>query len=178
MQLIIIFFILLIIIVAIIFQYNQLIKLKTQVKQSKGTIDVYLQQRFDLIPNLVQVVKGYANFEASTFENITKLRSQYNQTKKIEISEKLNNSINTILLTAEQYPNLKADEQFSYLQKMLTKIENELQAARRLYNLSVTKYNTKINTIPFNIVAKVFNFKKEPLFEIEAESTKNINIKF
>ena len=61
---------------------------------------------------------------------------------------------------------------------MLTKIENELQAARRLYNLSVTKYNTKINTIPFNIVAKVFNFKKEPLFEIEAESTKNINIKF
>lgn len=107
--------------------------MKLKVKQSKSGIDVYLQQIFDLIQNLVNTVKGYMNYEKETFENITKLRTQYNETKDIKVSEELNNQINKILAVAENYPNLKASEQFLELQKNLSKIESQLQAARRLY---------------------------------------------
>ena len=151
-----------VIFVLIVFaQYNTLTKLKLKVKQSKSGIDVYLQQRFDLIPNLVNTVKGYMNYEKETFENITKLRTQYNETKDIKVSEELNNQINKILAVAENYPNLKTSEQFLELQKNLSKIESQLQAARRLYNNDVTKYNTKISVIPYNIIAMLFGFNEE-----------------
>ena len=132
--------IILVILVLIIFvQYNTLTKLKLKVKQSKSGIDVYLQQRFDLLPNLVNTVKGYLNYETEAFENIAKLRAQYNKTKDIKVSEELNNQMNRMLAVAENYPNLKASEQFLELQKNLSKIESQLQAARRLYNNDVTR---------------------------------------
>ena len=140
-----------ILILLVFIQYNTLTKLKLKVKQSKSGIDVYLQQRFDLIPNLVNTVKGYMTYEKETFENIVKLRTQYNETKDIKVSEELNNQINKIIAVAENYPELKVSEQFLNLQKNLTKIESQLQAARRIYNNDVTKYNTKIKIIPYNI---------------------------
>lgn len=166
-----------VIFVLIVFaQYNTLTKLKLKVKQSKSGIDVYLQQRFDLIPNLVNTVKGYMNYEKETFENITKLRTQYNETKDIKVSEELNNQINKILAVAENYPNLKTSEQFLELQKNLSKIESQLQAARRLYNNDVTKYNTKISVIPYNIIAMLFGFNEEYLFQIDENVKQNIAV--
>ena len=155
-----------VLILLVFIQYNQLAKLKLRVEQSKSGIDVYLQQRFDLIPNLVNTVKGYMDYEKETFENITKLRNQYNETKNIKISEELNNQINQIVAVAENYPELKASEQFLNLQRNLSKIESQLQAARRIFNNDVTKYNTKINIVPYNIIAMLFGFNEESLFQI------------
>lgn len=164
-----------VILVLVVFaQYNTLTKLKLKVKQSKSGIDVYLQQRFDLIPNLVNTVKCYINYEKETFETLTKLRAQYLETKDIKISEELNNQINRILAVAENYPNLKASEQFLELQKNLSKIESQLQAARRLYNNDVTTYNTKIHVIPYNIIALLFGFNEECLFQIDESVKQNI----
>ena len=137
----IILIVLVVIIELIVFiQYNSLTKLKMNVKQCKSGIDVYLQQRFDLIPNLVQVVKEYMNYEKETLQTIIELRAQYNNTKDIKVSETLNNKLNNIIAIAENYPELKASEQFLNLQKNLSKIESQLQAARRIYNNDVTKY--------------------------------------
>ena len=167
-----------IIILVLLIQYNSITKLKMKVKQSKSGIDVYLQQRFDLIPNLVKVVKGYMDYEKETLQKIIELRTQYNETKDIKISETLNNQLNNIVAVAENYPELKASEQFLNLQKNLSKIESQLQAARRIYNNDVTKYNTKINIIPYNIIATIFGFEEEYLFQISKENAKNnIDIK-
>lgn len=168
--------ILFVLIILIVVQYNSLTKLKIKIKQSKSCIDVYLQQRFDLIPNLVNTVKGYMNYEKETFEKIIKLRTQYNETKDLKVSEELNNQINKILAVAEIYPNLKASEQFLELQKNLSKIESQLQAARRLYNNDVTKYNTKIHVVPYNFIAMLFGFNEEYLFQINENTKQNITI--
>lgn len=169
--------VILVIIILIVFaQYNTLTKLKLKVKQSKSGINIYLQQRFDLIPNLVNTVKGYMNYEKETFENITKLRNQYNETKDIKVSEELYTQINKILAVAENYPDLKASEQFLNLQKNLSKIESQLQAARRLYNNDVTKYNIKISVIPYNIIAMLFGFNEEYLFQIDQNANQNISV--
>ncbi len=165
-----------VLILLVFIQYNQLAKLKLRVEQSKSGIDVYLQQRFDLIPNLVNTVKGYIDYEKETFENITKLRNQYNETKNIKISEELNNQINQIVAVAENYPELKASEQFLNLQRNLSKIESQLQAARRIFNNDVTKYNTKINIVPYNIIAILFGFNEESLFQINDETKNNISV--
>lgn len=141
--------------------------MKLNVKQSESAIDVYLQQRFDLIPNLVNITKGYMNYEKEMFENIVKLRMQYNENKNIKLSQELNNKLNRVIEMAENYPELRASEQFIKLQKALSKMEGQLQAARRIYNNDVTKYNTKINSIPYNIIAALFGFKEENLFEME-----------
>lgn len=102
-------------------QYNTLVKLKMKVKQAKSGVDVYCQQRFDLIPNLIETVKGYMKHEKEVFENITKLRTEYNNTKDIKVSRELNRQMNSIIAVAENYPDLKASEQFLNLQKKLRK---------------------------------------------------------
>ena len=166
-----------VLLVLIVFgQYNTLVKLKMKVKQAKSGIDVYCQQRFDLIPNLIETVKGYMKHEKEVFENITKLRTEYNNTKDIKVSQELNKQMNSIIAVAENYPDLKASEQFLNLQKNLEKIESQLQAARRIYNNDVTNYNTKISVVPYNIIASMFNFESESLFELEDENAKK-NIK-
>ena len=111
-------------------------------------------QRFDLIPNLVDCVKGYSNHEKSIFTEIANLRSAYmKQPKNIKSAETLNNKMNQLIAVAENYPELKASEQYLNLQKNLTKIESQLQAARRIYNLEVTNYNTKLDVVPSNLIA-------------------------
>lgn len=166
-----------IIILIILSKYNKIIKLQNNVKQSKSGIDIYLNQRFDLIPNLIECVKGYTKHEKDTLENITKMREEYiNSNKNLKNAEKINDSMNRIMAIAENYPELKASEQFLNLQKNLSKMESQLQAARRIYNNEVTKYNTSIGVVPNNIVAKMFGFKEKELFEIEEYKKENINV--
>lgn len=169
-----IFFGLLIIIIIII--YNNIIHLRNNVRKSESGIDVYLQQRFDLIPNLVEVTKQYMNYENDILEKITKLRTAYNQNKDINASNELNNQYKTIMAVIENYPELKTNEQFLKLQKSLIKIESQLQAARRIYNNDVTKYNTKISTFPNNLIAHMFRFKEKELFTLDGEE--KVEIKF
>jgi len=166
-----------IVIIYILASYNKLIKYKNKIKQSKSGIDIYLNQRFDLIPNLVECVKQYTKHEKSVLENITKMRTEYmNSNKKLKEAEELNSMLNGILVIAENYPELKSSEQFLNLQKTLTKIESQLQAARRIYNNDVTIYNTAIEAVPKNIIAKMFGFKELELFQIEEYKRKNIDI--
>jgi LemA protein len=165
-----------VILLIILSQYNKLVRQKNSVKQAQSGIDVYLNQRFDLIPNLVECVKGYAKHEAEVLEKITQLRAEYSRSKDIKEAEKLNNGINQVIAVAEQYPELKASEQFLNLQKSLSKMESQLQAARRIYNNEVTAYNTTINTVPTNIIAKMFNFKEAELFTVEDYKKENIQV--
>lgn len=168
----------LVLLILLFVQYNIIIKLKLKVQQSKSTIDIYCQQRFDLIPNLVEVVKNYQKYEENIFKDITKLRTEYNKTKDINIGQDLNNRLNYVICYLENYPELKASELFLDLQKNLQKMESQLQAARRIYNNDVTKYNTKINIFPFNIIAKIFGFKPEMLFQVDdTEIRDDISIK-
>lgn len=178
---VLVFILILIVIILILVlfgKYNQLVKLKNKVKQARSSIDVYLNQRFDLIPNLVECVKGYVKHEKEVLEEITNLRTDYSKSKDLKKAENLNNNINKVIAVAENYPELKASEQFLSLQNNLSKIESQLQAARRIYNSEVTEYNTKISVVPNNIVASIFNFKEEELFKIEEFKKENINISF
>lgn len=172
--------VLIVIAVIIIFlfaQYNSLIKRKKKVEQAKSGIDVYLMQRFNLIPNLVECVKGYAKHEESIFEKVTQMRTSYMNSKNLKEGAELNSECNHIIAMGESYPELKASEQFLNLQKNLSKMESQLQAARRIYNSEVTAYNTKISVVPTNIIASMFNFKEEDLFELETEDArKNIEV--
>ena len=164
---------LLIVVIAI---YNSIIQLKHNVDKSESGIDVYLQQRFDLIPNLVEVTKGYMNYESDLLEKIARLRTIYNQSKDVNASNELNNQFKTLMAVVENYPELKASEQFSKLQKSLVKVESQLQAARRIYNNDVTKYNTKIATFPNNLIANLFGFKERDLFVLDGEE--KVDVKF
>ncbi|MGN1299439.1 MAG: LemA family protein [Candidatus Scatovivens sp.] len=163
-------------IVPLFISYNIFIHLRNKVKQSKSSIDVYLAKRFDLIPNLVETVKGYAKFEKDLFKEVIKLREVYNQTKGLNEAEKLNNDCNKILMLKEEYPELNSSENFLRLQKEIINVEGEIQAARRIYNSDVTIYNTKIEKFPTNIVANLFHFKKAKLFQIDEIKILNANI--
>jgi len=176
MTIILILFIILII--AILIMYNNLVKARIKVKQAEAGIDVYLKQRFDLIPNLVETVKAYSKHEQEIFTEVANLRNAYmNGQNGIKDGANLNNKINKLVAIAEQYPDLKANEQYLNLQKALSKVENQLQAARRIYNSEVTEYNQKLETVPSNLVAGLFGFKHENLFEIEEYEKENVNIK-
>ena len=170
--------IILTVLVYIIYTYNHFVSLHKKIEHSKANIDIYLTQRFDLIPNLVECVRQYSDHEEDIFTTIAENRSKYLETRNIKDGEIVNNQFNTILLQSEAYPDLEADEQFLYLQKSLAQIENELQDARRIYNIYVTNYNTAINTFPSALLASFFHFKDEPLFEAEATANANLNIKF
>lgn len=175
----IILIIIAVVLIVILNMYNNLVKARNKVKQAESGIDVYLNQRFDLIPNLVECVKAYSEHEQSIFTEIADLRSRYmKESKNIKSAEKLNNKMNQLIAVSENYPDLKANEQYLNLQKTLTKLENQLQAARRIYNLEVTEYNNKIDVVPSNLVANLFGFKHAQLFEIEEYKKENINIKF
>lgn len=171
----IILIVLIVILLALVLVYNMFIHLKNNIKNSKGLIDVYLQQRFDLIPNLVEVTSGYVKHEQESLERIALLRTSYNISKDFQTVENLTSEFNNMLGVVENNPDLKANETFLKLQKTLVKIESQLQAARRIYNLDVTKYNTKLGMVPFNYIAKLFKFTEEKLFSLEGQSELKIN---
>ena len=166
------------ILLVLLIMYNGLVKKRNAVKQSHSSIDVYLTQRFDLIPNLVECVKGYAKHEENLLESITKLRTEYNVSKDLDKASLLNTQMNKLIAIVENYPDLKASENFLNLQKNLTKMEDQLQAARRLYNMDVTAYNTAIQVFPTNLIASAFNFTEEKLFELEPGKGENVKINF
>lgn len=168
--------IIVIIIIYVIGEYNTMMTGHKKAEQAKSTIDVYLTQRFDLIPNLVSCVKEYMNYEKSIYTKITEMRTKYMDKKDLKDGAELNNFCNHIMLDAEAYPELKANEQFLMLEKTLSKMENQLQAARRLYNSEVTTYNTKISVFPSNIIAQLFNFRELELFQLEDGKGENIKI--
>ena len=170
--------VLIVLVAIILLSYNKLIKQRNRVKQAASGIDIVLNQRFDLIPNLVECVKGYAKHENETLEDLVAARSSYQNHDGVNIKEaqRINNGFNRLLAIAESYPDLKANEQFLILQSKLSKIENELQSARHIYNSRVTTYNTSIETVPSNLIAKMFAFEKAELFKIEDSKRENVEV--
>ncbi len=161
----------------ILIYYNRFVKKNNRVKEKEAQIDVLLNQRFDLIPNIVECVKGYAKHEKSTLEDVTKLRSDYkNNGFSIGETEKIDKQINNLMAIAESYPDLKANSDFLNLQKNLREIENKLSDARTIYNYAVTHYNNAVESVPSNIIAKIFNFEKKELFKIDDEKRENIKL--
>ena len=160
--------------------YNKFIKLDNKVKETESKIDILLNKRFDLIPNLVSCVKQYSKHESDTLEDVTALRSSYKTNGELNIQETQNidKKVNMLMAVAENYPDLKADTQFIDLQSSLSKIENELSYARENYNYIVTKYNIKVETIPSNLIAKIFFFEKKELFKLEEYKKENIKLDF
>lgn len=170
--------VILIVIFIIIKEYNKMINLQNKVKQSSSGIDICLNQRFDLIPNLVECVKGYTKYEEESLESIIDKRNIYNKTNGLNIKQanELNNDLNKLLAVAESYPDLKASSQYTTLQAKLGEIEKELQVTRKIYNQSVTEYNTKIESVPSNLIAGLFGFKVANLFQIDETKKENIKI--
>ena len=146
-----IYIILGIILIYFIIIYNYQIKLLNRYERSKSTISVYLQQRFDLIPNLVSIVKEYTAYEEEILQNLVLLREEYNKNKNLKTAEKLEENCEQLILRVENYPELKADTVFKELSKNLVVAENQIQAARRAYNHDTMKYNLLIQTFPNNI---------------------------
>lgn len=159
-----------IIFVFCIFVYNSLIQLSNKVKEAFSTMDVYLKQRFDLIPNLVDTVKAYAKHEADTLEEITKRRAGVSAGDidgQIEGEMRIGEALSRILVVVEKYPELKANENFLDLHKRIVKAEEEIAFARRYYNGSVRQYNDKCQMFPYNIIANIFGFKAKKMYEIQ-----------
>lgn len=173
---IIMVFVVCVLLIGIILIFNTCIAMRNKVKQSKSTIDIYLTQRFDLIPNLVECVKAYKQYEETALTAIVELRDIYNSTKNISTANRLGNQMNLLVAQAEEMADLKASEQFIILQKSLTKIESQLQAARRIYNGDVTLYNTTIQVFPNNIIATILKMEPEELFVIDEYKAQNIEV--
>ena len=177
----------LIIIVALILWiisiYNSLVKSKLKVDNAWSQIDVQLQRRFDLIPNFVETVKGYMKHESETFEKIAALRTSWANSssvgEKAKLDGELSGALKTIMAISENYPELKANTNFSELSEELRNTENKISFSRQFYNDSVTMYNTKLELFPSNIVAGMFNFKSRELFTVDnEEARKNVKVDF
>lgn len=162
---------------SIISIYNKFIRKGNRVKEATSQIDVLLNQRFDLIPNIVETVKGYTKHESKTLEDLTKLRTSYNNNGfSIKEAQDVDKKFNNVMLLAESYPDLKANTQFLSLQNTLREIENKLVYARSNYNNCVTSYNNLIESVPSNIIAKMFAFEKQELFKLDDTKKENIKI--
>lgn len=163
--------------------YNGLIKYVNNADEGWATIDVYLKKRYDLIPNLVETVKGYAKHETETLTNVINARngaiSASGADARMQAENELGNTLRSIFALSERYPELKADKQFGELREQLQKIENELAQSRKYYNATVKTYNTKIRSFPSNIIAKMMKLEKRVYFELsDDEERKNIKVTF
>ena len=163
--------------------YNSLISGRVKADNAWSQIDVQLQRRFDLIPNLVEVVKGYASHESETLEKVTQLRTSWANAKTIEDKATLNNELSstlkTIMAVSENYPDLKANQNFMDLSEELRNTENKISFSRQFYNDSVTRYNEKLLVFPSNIIANMFNFKPRELFKADNEESRhNVKVNF
>ena len=156
--------------------YNALIRLKNQTDEAWSDIDVQLKRRYDLIPNLIETVKGYATHEREVFENVTKARAQamgaQNPEEKGKAENMLTGALKSLFAVAENYPQLRASENFAKLQDELSDTENKIQASRRFYNGNVRDFNTKIQVFPNNMIAARLGFKNREFFELEEEAAK------
>ena len=162
--------------------YNSFVVLRNRVKDQWAQIDVQLKRRFDLIPNLVETVKGYASHEKDTLEAVVKARNEYLSSDtpegKIAANNDLNKVVTKLFALAESYPELKADASFRELQTTLTETEDKISYARQFYNDVVMKYNNKVEVFPSNIVAGLFGFKTSAYFNATEEERENVKVKF
>lgn len=170
-------------VIVVIGLYNSLVQARIKVDNAWSQIDVQLQRRFDLIPNFVETVKGYMQHESETFEKITKLRTSWANTQsvseKAKLDNELSNSLKTIMAVSENYPDLKANQNFSELSEELRNTENKISFSRQFYNDTVTMYNTKLQVVPSNIIAGMFHFTPRELFKTESEEArKNVKVDF
>ena len=175
--------ILMLLIVYLVITYNNLVVARQKVKNAWSQIDVQLQRRFDLIPNFVETVKGYMAHEKDTLAKVTELRTSWTNAgtvnEKAELNNQLSGALKTIMAVSENYPDLKANQNFSELQEELQNTENKIAFSRQFYNDIVTRYNTKLEVVPSNIIASMFHFKPEELFEAESdEARKNVKVDF
>lgn len=171
--------VLVILVLILVLMYNSLVGKKNQVENLFASVDTQLKKRYDLVPNLVASVKKYMEHEKSLLEELTSLRMQgmkrdIDSTKKIGIDQKFSKALAGLMVAVEDYPELKANENMSQLQKSLNEIEEQISASRRAYNQAVTDYNNAIEMIPTNFMAKVMNYKEKQLFEIENTQRENI----
>ncbi len=166
----------------VIFIFNKIVKASNMNIEAFSDVDAVLKKRFDLIPNLEEVVKGYTNYEKTTLEDITKMRT--NLSEKMTVSnrqkeeDKFSALIKDVVLTVENYPNLKASENFLQFQQALTKVEEEIELARRYYNGTTRNYNALIQQFPNNILAQILGYKKRSFFEVDLLTRQNTTIDF
>lgn len=160
--------------------YNSFVKLNNKVKEAFSTMDVYLKKRWDLIPNIVEIVKGYAKHEKDTLKEVVELRNstydKMSDEEKIKTNEQLSSGINKIMALAEAYPALKANENFKDLSKQLTKVEDDITNSRKYYNGVVRIYNNKVEMFPSNIFAGLFGYKSKAMFEASANERENVKV--
>ncbi len=162
--------------------YNGLVVLKTRIQEALSGIDVQLKRRADLIPNLVETVKGYAKHEKSVFENVTKARSSLMSAtslqEKAEANNQLSSALKSLFAVAESYPDLKASSNFQDLQRQLEDTEDKVAYSRQFYNSNVLEYNTRIQVFPSNLIANMFGFTKADFFAATEEERKKVEVKF
>jgi LemA protein len=170
------------IVLALILSYNGLIRLRNRIDNAWSQIDVQLKRRYDLIPNLVETVKGYAAHEKGVFEQVTQARANainaQGPQQQAEAENVLSGALKSLFAVAEAYPNLKANQNFLSLQEELTSTEDRVAYARQFYNDSVLSYNNKLQTFPRNVIAGMFNFEKREYFEGEPEATGPVRVQF
>lgn len=171
-----------VLVIWIISSYNGLVKLRNRVRDQWAQIDVQLKRRFDLIPNLVETIKGYTKHESETLENVVKARNTYlsatTPEAQMEANGELTQAISKLFALTESYPDLKANANFVKMQDDLKETEDKISYARQFYNDTVLKYNNKVETIPTNIIAGLFGFKKEAFFEAQAAERENVKVQF
>jgi len=177
--------ILAVLVLLVIYVFNRFISLRNRAKEAWADIEVQLKRRYDLIPNLVNTVKGYATHESSAFENVTKARAAAMgatgpNEAHAQAENMLTGALKSVFALAEAYPDLKANQNFLALQNELSDTENKIQAARRFYNTNVRDLNISVESFPGNIVAKVFNFSQMEFFDLADDDVaqKNVEVKF
>jgi len=163
--------------------YNGFISLRNKCDEAFSTMDVYLTKRYDLIPNLVETVKGYATHEKETLEQVVKARNSAVNAKSVEdklaAEQNLNSTLGRLFALGESYPDLKANTNFLDLQAQLQNMESEIANARKYYNGVIKAFNTKCEVVPSNIIAGIFGFVRKPLFEVnDASQRENVKVKF
>ena len=177
----IILFVVLILVLWLVGVFNSLVKIKNRTKEAWADIDVQLKRRYDLIPNLVDTVKGYMKHEKSVLEEVTKARTSLTQgsmESKAKASNQITEALKSIFAVAENYPDLKASENFKQLQEELSGTESKIAYARQFYNDSVMTFNEAIQIFPKNIFAKMFGFHQEEFFGAEEKERKNVKVNF
>jgi LemA protein len=174
--------IVLLIVLVLVFMYNGLVRLRNRIDNAWSQIDVQLKRRYDLIPNLVNTVKGYAEHEKSTFEAVTQARanaiSAQGPAQQAQAENVLSGALKSLFAVAEAYPDLKANQNFLNLQEELTSTEDRIAYARQFYNDSVLSYNNRIQTVPSSVIAGMFNFEKREYFEGDPEATGPVKVEF
>lgn len=163
--------------VLVLFTYNNLVQLRNKVKEAFSTMDVYLKKRYDLIPSLVEVVKGYAKHETDTLQEVTQMRVNAQKgdlDTAIDSEIKIGDALKSIFLVVEKYPDLKANTNFLDLQERLSKMEEEIAFSRRYYNGSVREFNNKCQMFPFNLIAGMFGFKALPMYQVDSDKERQV----